>query len=182
MHTAIMASFLFLPLMLLSGESHATHHQPCLHHAGKKSVVVHKKSVAGTVASPRASRKRQTQLLSAYHEWKGTRYRLGGTSHTTIDCSSFTRHIYRERFRRLLPRTTAGQLHKGHRVSQDRLKPGDLVFFHTGKRQRHVGVYVGGRQFMHASRRKGVTLSTLDSGYWEKHYLTARRILPPPVD
>lgn len=82
-----------------------------------------------------------------------------------------------------LPRTTGGQLSKGKRVARSKLQVGDLVFFHTGRHQKHVGVYVGQQRFIHASRKKGVTISSLDDAYWAHHYLTARRVLrdTPPV-
>ena len=47
---------------------------------------------------------------------------------------------------------------------------------------RHVGVYVGNGEFVHASSSKGVMLSRLDSKYWRKAYWTSRRILPHGKD
>ncbi|MDX1531906.1 MAG: NlpC/P60 family protein, partial [Rhodothermales bacterium] len=60
----------------------------------------------------------------------------------------------------------------------------DLVFFRTGPGQRHVGVYLGGGDFVHASSSDGVTVSAL-GGYYDRTYWTARRVLPvgvPPVE
>ncbi len=75
-----------------------------------------------------------------------------------------------------LPRTTGEQINHGFHIAQNELKPGDLVFFKTSKATRHVGVYVGNNEFIHASKIKGVTISSLANNYWQAHYETARRI------
>jgi cell wall-associated NlpC family hydrolase len=60
------------------------------------------------------------------------------------------------------------------------VRPGDLVFFATGRRGRvsHVGIYTGGGEFIHAPGR-GKTISTalLDNGYFQSRYKGARRYL-----
>ena len=50
------------------------------------------------------------------------------------------------------------------------------MFFQTGPNRRHVGVYIGNSQFIHASSSQGVTVSTLTDAYWQAHYITARRV------
>lgn len=64
----------------------------------------------------------------------------------------------------------------GKHVPKHKLQPGDLVFFKTGKRQRHVGVYIGKGNFLHASTSVGVTISSLDNSYWQQKYVTSKRI------
>ena len=130
-----------------------------------------------TLAKVHSRSKRRAKLLSNYRHWHGTRYRLGGTTHRAVDCSALTRNLYWETFQMKLPRTTGGQLNRGKRIARGRLRIGDLVFFHTGHYQNHVGVYVGQGRFIHASRKKGVTISSMNDDYWTHHYLTARRIL-----
>jgi cell wall-associated NlpC family hydrolase len=119
----------------------------------------------------------QRQLSRHFEFWKQTPYKLGGTSKRGIDCSGFVQVTYQEIFDKNLPRSTALQVKAGHNVSRNNLKLGDLVFFRTGRRQRHVGIYVGNNRFMHASTSRGVMLSKLNSPYWVKHYWKARRIL-----
>ena len=109
--------------------------------------------------------------------WLGTPYRWGGTTRRGIDCSSFVQQLVRATFDIELPRTTATQVHRGERVSRDELIPGDLVFFRR-RGVRHVGVYLGAGDFIHASSSRGVTVSTMDSGYWSRYYWQSRRILP----
>jgi hypothetical protein len=108
--------------------------------------------------------------------WMGTRYRFGGESRSGIDCSAFTRQIFRETFGMELPRNTALQVQEGVSVSRDDLAPGDLVFFRRGG-TRHVGIYLGDNEFLHASTSRGVTISNLDESYYQRYYWTARRIL-----
>ncbi|HAV1831928.1 TPA: hypothetical protein JG914_004800 [Enterobacter hormaechei subsp. steigerwaltii] len=136
----------------------------------------HKGSVT-TVTSHKVYQNRHTMLLQKYRHWKGTRYRLGGHTHKAIDCSALTQRLFKEAFNVRLPRTTWGQLKRGKHVSKQHLKVGDLVFFRTSRRQQHVGIYIGDNRFIHASRRKGVTISTLKTAYWSRHFLTGRQIL-----
>ena len=111
--------------------------------------------------------------------WLGTPYRWGGTSRRGIDCSAFTRELARASFGIELPRNTAGQQFEGVPVSRHELIAGDLVFFRRGG-VRHVGVYLGDGDFVHASSSRGVTVSNLSEGYYARHYWMARRILSEP--
>lgn len=115
-------------------------------------------------------------LLSQYSNWKGTRYHWGGTTHSGVDCSALMQHLFSDSLHQSLPRTTFEQIKNGKKVSKHNLKPGDLVFFKTTPGDRHVGVYIGDDQFIHASRIEGVTISSLDNQYWVDHYETARRL------
>ena len=75
-----------------------------------------------------------------------------------------------------LPRNTALQVQEGSPVSREDLAPGDLVFFRRGG-TRHVGIYLGDDEFIHASTSRGVTISNLDEDYYRRYYWTARRLL-----
>jgi len=108
--------------------------------------------------------------------WMGVRYRFGGESRSGIDCSAFTRQIFREAFGVELPRNTALQVQEGSSISRQDLTAGDLVFFRRGG-TRHVGVYLGDNEFIHASTSRGVTISNLDEDYYRRYYWTARRVL-----
>lgn len=119
----------------------------------------------------------KSKILEQYSGWKGTRYRFGGHSHRGIDCSALMQEIFLGAANMKLPRTTEEQIHKGHRIARNRLKPGDLVFFNISPETQHVGVYVGNHEFIHASKLKGVTISNLNNHYWQVHYETSRRIL-----
>ena len=78
-------------------------------------------------------------------DWVGTRYHFGGLSRDGIDCSAFTREVFRTSFNVDLPRTANMQSVLGSSVNKSGLKFGDLVFFHTAgyAKVTHVGIYVG---------------------------------------
>ena len=116
-------------------------------------------------------------LSQQLQSWKGTPYRVGGLSRRGIDCSGFVYVTYWNKLGMELPRTTELQGDVGHRISQKRLTYGDLVFFKTGIFTRHVGIYIGNRQFIHASTSKGVMKSSLDSYYWSRRYWKAKRVI-----
>lgn len=115
-------------------------------------------------------------ILAEFSNWKGTRYHFGGTTHKGVDCSALMQHIFSDSFHKSLPRTTTQQIRNGEHVNKEMLKPGDLVFFQTSPGTRHVGVYVGNNEFIHASSSVGVTISSLANRYWMDHYETARRL------
>ncbi|MRT58780.1 glycoside hydrolase [Enterobacteriaceae bacterium RIT693] len=118
----------------------------------------------------------KSALAVEYQRWKGTRYRLGGSSRRGIDCSALVQHLFSHSFNTHLPRTTGEQIRHGKSISRQQLKAGDLVFFKTSPGLRHVGVYVGNNQFLHASTSIGVTITSLDNRYWASRYETARRL------
>ena len=121
--------------------------------------------------------KRSIALLERYlKKWKSVKYRLGGSSRRGIDCSAFVQQAFKRQFNVLLPRNTYGQVKRGKTIPKNKLKTGDLVFFKTSSRVRHVGIYINNNKFIHASSSKGVTKSSLNNIYWSKKYWKAKRI------
>jgi cell wall-associated NlpC family hydrolase len=118
----------------------------------------------------------QNALLAHYSSWAGTRHKLGGTGVNGVDCSSFIQTLFQDKFQLQLPRSSREQMTMGARVDIAELQSGDLLFFRTGPTRRHVGVYVGNNQFLHVSTRAGVEIAKLFSPYWQRHFITARRI------
>lgn len=115
-------------------------------------------------------------LLSQYREWKGVEYKYGGNSKNGIDCSAFTqRTIFK--LHKKLPRTTYYQSRIGKKVKKHDAKAGDLIFFKTGRKSRHVGIYLDKGRFLHVSTSKGVIISTLDNIYFKKHFWKIKRVL-----
>ncbi len=119
----------------------------------------------------------KSRIMDQYADWKGVRYRLGGSTKTGIDCSGFVQRTFREQFGLELPRSTYEQQEMGKPVDRARLRSGDLVLFRAGSTGRHVGIYIGNNQFVHASTRSGVMISNMDEPYWKKRYNEARRVL-----
>jgi cell wall-associated NlpC family hydrolase len=98
---------------------------------------------------------------------------------TGIDSSGLTSRMYLEVAGIALPRTSEEQSLFGDSVSRNDLQPGDLIFFNSlGQRiVDHVGIYLGDKQFVHASPSKGVVVSSLLQDYYLKRYHSARRIV-----
>ncbi|WP_017429874.1 C40 family peptidase [Vreelandella jeotgali] len=115
-------------------------------------------------------------LLEEHERWSGTPYRLGGTTRRGVDCSALVQNVYDDSFEISLPRTTRGQVKKGHAIDRRQLRAGDLVFFRPPG-SRHVGIYVKDGYFLHASTSKGVIMSRLDNTYWQRYYWQSRRPL-----
>jgi cell wall-associated NlpC family hydrolase len=109
--------------------------------------------------------------------WMGTPYRFGGVSRKGIDCSGLVMQMYNKLFDIRLPRSTRKQARAGVAVSRGQWQPGDLVFFRPPRRARHVGIYLGGGEFVHTSSSRGVMISRMDDKYWYNAYWQARRIL-----
>ena len=60
--------------------------------------------------------------------------------------------------------------------SDDPLRPGDLLFFWTSEKGRHVGIYLEDGKFFHSSTTSGVTISNMDEDYWRYRLITIRRV------
>jgi len=107
----------------------------------------------------------------------GAPYRFGGTSPAGFDCSGLVRYAFGLAGIEL-PRDTRQQRNSTVPVARSEpLQPGDLLFFHRGRRgAMHVAVYVGDRRFVHAPSRGGrVRLDALDAEHWERRFIEARR-------
>ena len=114
-------------------------------------------------------------LLEQLQDWKGVPYRMGGSDRRCLDCSAFAQLTYRERFGIALPRESSAQREAGVEIPLERALPGDLLFFDTGLRKQHVGIYAGQQQFLHVSTRAGVMLSSLRDPYWAPRLRAAVR-------
>ncbi|TMH94298.1 MAG: NlpC/P60 family protein [Betaproteobacteria bacterium] len=107
----------------------------------------------------------------------GRPYRTGGAAPASgFDCSGLVQFSFRQAGV-ILPRSAAEQRQAAARVRVSHLRHGDLLFFDLqGKRNSHVGIYVGDGQFVHApSTGKRVRKDRLDSPFWRKHLSEARR-------
>ena len=113
----------------------------------------------------------------------GTAYVYGGSSPRGFDCSGFTMYIFGQ-FGYSLPHSATSQWYNsGSYVDKSDLQPGDLVLFcdprySKGKACSHVGIYIGDNQFVHASSSssKYVKTDSLDSDYYSRYYVGAKRI------
>jgi cell wall-associated NlpC family hydrolase len=115
-------------------------------------------------------------LYAQYHQWKNTKYQIGGLSRNGIDCSGFVHVTYKTKLGIVLPRSTEFQVGVGEDVDKNQLRAGDLVFFKTGISVRHVGIYLEDGRFLHASTKQGVIISRLSETYWKSAYWKAKRL------
>ncbi|MGG1312340.1 MULTISPECIES: C40 family peptidase [Cohnella] len=123
-----------------------------------------------------ASESKASQIIAKGKQYLGVKYKFGAKVGNTssFDCSSFTKYLY-GLYGVYLPRTSKEQAKSGKYVSRSNLKPGDLVFFYSPIH--HVAIYIGNGKILHTYGAPGVTISNLNSGWWDKHYTTARRVL-----
>lgn len=132
---------------------------------------------ASEVSRGRVDRSRGQQVVAFAKQFLGVPYVWAGRSPGGFDCSGFVSYVVGQ-FGISVPRMADEQFEVGMRVARGDLQPGDLVFFTTYEPgPSHVGVYVGGGQFVHASSGAGyVTLTSLYSDYYQSRYLGARRL------
>lgn len=111
-------------------------------------------------------------LIDEAYSWVGTPYSYGGHSRSGTDCSGYVMEVYRRALNFSMPRSTYEQSEACKDISRDKLRPGDLVFFHNLKHGKvsHVGIYVGGGKFLHASTSRGVMESSLDEEYFDRRF------------
>ena len=120
-----------------------------------------------------------TPLTSFVMEWYGVKYRLGGSTKRGIDCSQFTKKLYREVYGMRLGDNCAEQWRQTYRVKKDSLKVGDIVFFRSRQSPSgwHCGLYLGNDTFAHAANKKeGVKISSLFEPRYLRSYKGAGRL------
>lgn len=128
-------------------------------------------------ASPAVTSIREKVIMEII-KYLDTPYKYGGNSEKGIDCSAFTQTVFTNVFAYNLPRTARDQYALGADIDREDLHFGDLVFFNTRRRVRpgHVGIYIGDNLFAHASRKLGVTVSSLDEDYYSNRFMGGRRM------
>ena len=118
-------------------------------------------------------------IIAYARNFLGYRYVYGTNGPNTFDCSGFVQYVYKH-FGYSLSRSSSTQANDGVAVSKSNLQPGDILIFRDTSNSRigHVGLYIGGGEFIHASNSKtGVIISSLSSASYQKRYVGARRIL-----
>ncbi|MCR5661829.1 MAG: C40 family peptidase [bacterium] len=115
-------------------------------------------------------------IVDIAYKYMGVPYVWGGSTPDGFDCSGFVQFVYREAGFDI-PRTADVQFEVGDEIDCGNEAPGDMVFFETYTQgASHVGIYIGDGEFIHASSRGDVRISSLDEDYFKARYLGARRI------
>ncbi len=116
-------------------------------------------------------------LYSTAYDWIGTPYRYSRSSKKGIDCSGFTKNVYKEVYCKELQGGSADLYTISTLIEKKNLKEGDLIFFKIKKgRISHVGVYLRNNKFVHASVKGGVMINDLDEAYYKKYFFKGGRL------
>ncbi|MDM5328605.1 C40 family peptidase [Neobacillus sp. CF12] len=111
-------------------------------------------------------------VIANAKQYLGVPYVWGGSTPSGFDCSGFVQYVYRS-VGISLPRTSRAQQNVGTRISVNQVQPGDLVF--NGSPAYHVGIYIGGGQYIHAPQTGDVVKI---ASYDPSRFSSAARILP----
>jgi peptidoglycan DL-endopeptidase LytE len=126
---------------------------------------------AGSAAAPPATGKsfNAAKLISEAKSHMGTPYAWGGASAGGFDCSGFIHYVYNKAGLQMSRLSSGGYYNRSYYVNQPEV--GDLVFFENTYKKgiSHLGIYLGGNQFIHAGD-DGVAISSLDNSYWKSHF------------
>ncbi len=134
-----------------------------------KDIVAKKKAAAASLSRGGAPMPGSSNSILNYaYRFMGTPYRWGGTTPSGFDCSGFTSYVFGA-FGYGIGRDTGAQLGSGSSVSYSELQPGDLVFTNGGG---HVGIYVGGGQYIHSPHTGDVVKVSSIHGFY-----AGRRVL-----
>ncbi|MGB7785854.1 MAG: C40 family peptidase [Salinimicrobium sp.] len=178
---------LLMPLLLISCGAHKTRFS-----AAPEAVV--NEEIAGTSEEPEVTEYEEAEVISeedspgfdliaTAKDFIGTAYKYGGTSSAGMDCSGLVYSVFLLKDV-VLPHSSRAMAQLGEKLSLDKVSPGDLVFFETGRKKNvisHVGMVVELEEdkifFIHSTTSRGVIISSLDENYWQQHFVMARRIL-----
>src|SRR5215467_9877479 len=117
-------------------------------------------------------------ITSTALKLRGAPYRNGGSDPSGFDCSGFVRYVFSQHGV-TVPRSVTDQYHSGRQIDGKQLEPGDLVFFTTvAPGASHVGIAIGGDEFVHAPSGTGeVRVERMSAPYWATRFVGARRVL-----
>lgn len=115
----------------------------------------------------------------------GCRYWWGANGPNYFDCSGLVYWSYNQAGVSLGRTTAAGYAGSGKAISRSELQPGDVITFSYGSGVAHIGIYIGGGSFVHASGEGSGTVGQYPdqcvktaplSGYWERYVYNYRRL------
>jgi cell wall-associated NlpC family hydrolase len=98
--------------------------------------------------------KLSNKIANTGKSYIGVPYCKGGTTPKCFDCSGFVKYVYNKQGF-YIPRMANDQLNNMVRISKDKAKPGDLVFFLSKNGYAyHVGIYMGNNKVLHSPKPK----------------------------
>ena len=140
-------------------------------------------STKSVVKKPVRPTTKVDRIVSNALEYKGVRYKFGGTTNRGMDCSGVIYVAFGSENVQL-PRISRDMAKRGKKIPLSKVEKGDLLFFRTNKSKRsinHVGLVVSNKKgqisFVHATTSRGVIVSFLSEKYWNKAFVKATTIL-----
>ena len=134
-------------------------------------------------SSTRKSISKADKVVENALKYKGVKYKFGGTSKRGMDCSGLIYVAFGQENIQL-PRVSREMAKRGRKISLNKVKKGDLLFFRTANSRRrinHVGLITsiknGQILFIHSTSSKGVIVSALSQKYWKNAFVKATSIL-----
>ncbi|WP_203363309.1 peptidoglycan endopeptidase [Bacillus sp. REN10] len=115
------------------------------------------------------------RLLAEAKKHMGVPYVWGGVQPSGFDCSGYIYYVFNQAGKKIPRTNTEGYYSRSYFVSNP--QPGDLVFFNNTYKQgiSHMGIYIGGNQFIQASSSKGITITSLDNSYFKPRFDSFKR-------
>lgn len=148
-------------------------HSSKRHHTSGKGQSVTKVRFPSDISKDRKS------IVQEAERWIGTPYKYAGYDRNGTDCSGMVLTIYDEVLSIKIPRNSAKQAEFCKKISSEDVRPGDLVFFATGKdpdRISHVGIMLNDNDFVHSSTSKGVVISQVETPYYQRTFKMFGRV------
>lgn len=122
----------------------------------------------------------EKRIVEEALSWQGTPYKYAGFHKGKgTDCSGMVLSVYENVAGIKLPRNSRKQAEFCKKIGKGAVRPGDLVFFATGKDPAvisHVGIMVDDDRFVHASTKKGVIVSELSTPYYKRTFKMFGRV------
>lgn len=124
-------------------------------------------------------RKKPKNIIRTAKKYIGTPHCMGGTSKKCLDCSGLT-YLSFIKNNIDIPRKSQDQARYGRIIlNKNDLKKGDLVFFtksyNTPDYITHVGIYLGNKEFIHASTSQGVVVTEIQNPWWSERFVFGTR-------
>jgi len=143
----------------------------------KKAVSHSKLKAVSEILGVNEKELKDNRLYDFVSEWYGAPYKYGGCDKKGTDCSCLTINLYKDVYKKNLPRTADEMMKNCDKLSASKAEEGDMVFFKiSSKEVSHVGVLLKNNKFIHASTSKGVIINDLDEAYYKKYFYTFGRL------
>ena len=117
-------------------------------------------------------------IIREIKKFYGAPYKWGGSSPKGTDCSGMIMTIYKNAANIALPHNADMMFKTTQKINSRDLFFGDLIFFSSARTNKatHMGMYIKGGYFVHASSSRGVILSKLNDKPYKKQFIGARRV------